>query len=147
MCPHPKIAKAFPCNHLRQRTQCLRNRPQSERQRTSKHGTENRRRMESASRRHLLKFRILSDASRSPILTNPVRLITLQSTKATLYLRVGPPWRRRRYFLRLWRSHYPLRHHLHRHLQCSWRFRSLIRCRFRCLLPMGSRQRQAHHLL
>lgn len=147
MCPHPKIAKAFPYNNLRQRTRCLRIRPHSERQRTSKHGTANRRRTETASRRHLSKFRILSDASRSPILTNPVRLITLQSTKATLYPRVRPPWRRRRCILRLRRSRCPLQCHLHLHLQFSWRFRSLTRCRFRCLLPMGLRRRQAHHLL
>lgn len=147
MCPHLRIAKVWPCNHLRQRTRSLRTQPHSERQRTSKHGTANKRRMENASRHRLSKFRILSGASQSPIPTNPARLITLQSTKATLYLRVRPPRYRCRCLVRLWINHCPLRCHLHLHLQFYWRSRSLSRCRFRCLLPMGLRRRQAHHLL
>lgn len=147
MCPHLRIVKACPCNHLRQRTRCLRTQPHSECQRTSKHGTANSHRMENASRCHLSKFRILSGASQSPIPTNPARLITLQLTKATLYLRVRPPRYRRLCLLMLWTNHCLLRCHLHLHLQFSWRSRSLSRCRFRCLLPMGLRRRQAHHLL
>lgn len=131
MCPHLRIAKACPCNHPWLRTRCLPIRPHSERRRTSRQGTANRRRMKGACRRHLLRLRILSGASQSPILTNPVRLITPQLTKVTLSRRIRPPWYRHRCLLTLWRSPCPLRCLLHLHLPFSWRCRSLTRYRFR----------------